>query len=181
MTQELARRLATIVALVERSAGKSLGRTAVMKLLYFLSTLRGVQLGYRFTLYSYGPFDSEVLQDLDYATNLGALTSKVVAHPGGYGYLIEPGPTANAAMSFDATFVASRQEDLAWVLNEFGRLGAADLELASTIIYIDRQSSVQDIDGLASSVNAVKPHFSVDRIRDRIQTFSERGWLQSIH
>src|SRR5262249_12172233 len=62
MTQELARRLATIVALVERSSGKSLGRTAVMKLLYFLSALRGVQLGYRFTLYSYGPFDSEVLQ-----------------------------------------------------------------------------------------------------------------------
>src|ERR1700674_384358 len=65
MNQELTNRLAVLTRLVKRSPMKDLGRTAIMKLAYFLTIVRDVPLGYRFTLYSYGPSDSSVLQDVD--------------------------------------------------------------------------------------------------------------------
>ena len=69
-------RLATIAYLCTRAPGEGIGRTAVMKLCYFLQTLKGVPLGYRFTLYSYGPFDSDVLSDLGTAESRKAVSSE---------------------------------------------------------------------------------------------------------
>ena len=65
-------RLALISTLAERTTGKPLGRTALIKLCFFLQTMRSVPLGYHFTLYSYGPFDPDVLADLNSAEALGA-------------------------------------------------------------------------------------------------------------
>ncbi len=181
MTEDLARRISIIVALVQQAPGQRLGRTAVMKLLYFLSVLRNVSLGYRFTLYSYGPFDSEVLQDLDYAQSLGALTTRVVGNAVGYGYDIQPGSEADSAQDFAPKFLRKHQNDVAWVLQHFGRFGAADLELAGTIVYVDRESSAQTIDELAQRVRDVKPHFTIPKIRERIQEFKDENLLKSIH
>ena len=69
-------RIATLVAIAERRPG--LGRTALMKICYLLQTLGDVPLGYHFTLYSYGPFDSDVLADLASAEVLGGVSSRVV-------------------------------------------------------------------------------------------------------
>jgi len=182
MTEELARRIAVMVSLVERAPGKRLGRTAIMKLLYFLATLRNVDLGYRFSLYSYGPFDSEVLQDLDYAKNLSIISSRVVGYPSGYGYELEPGPDTTSARSFDARFLRQHESDLIWVINRFSRLSASDLELTSTIVYADREASGDtDINTLAQSVRDVKPHFSIQKISEWIGKLSGEGLLQSIH
>ena len=57
-------RLALITVLAARSKGGYMGRTALMKYMYLLQTVRGLPLNYRFTLYSYGPFDADVLVDL---------------------------------------------------------------------------------------------------------------------
>jgi hypothetical protein len=76
-------RIAVITRLAERSPG--LGRTALMKYCYFVQTLRRVPLGYSFSLYSYGPFDSDVLADLDVTESMGGVKTEVVYHTGGYG------------------------------------------------------------------------------------------------
>ena len=55
-------RTASIAELV-RKASAGFGRTALMKCLYFLQTVHRVPLGYHFGLYTYGPFDSDVLSD----------------------------------------------------------------------------------------------------------------------
>ena len=73
MNEELQRqRLSAILAVVKRRGRQGLGRTALMKFLYFLQQVRGVDLGYNFTLYTYGPFDAAVLEDLSSTTSLGA-------------------------------------------------------------------------------------------------------------
>src|ERR1039458_986656 len=95
--------LATIVALVEKK--NPLGRTAMMKLCYFLQILRNVPLGYRFTLYAYGPFDSSVLSDLSTAASLRAVNSSVEIYPGGYGYKIRPGDRSDAVLQTGSSFV----------------------------------------------------------------------------
>jgi uncharacterized protein YwgA len=56
-------RLGILSELVARSNNK-LGRTALMKLAFLLQTVRGVPLGYHFRLYTYGPYDGDVLDDL---------------------------------------------------------------------------------------------------------------------
>src|ERR1035438_8492020 len=90
-------RLAVITDLCSRAPCGSLGRTALMKLCYFLQVLKGVPFGYRFTLYSYGPFDSNVLADLGTAESLGAVHSTVAYYSGGYGYNIQKAERADAA------------------------------------------------------------------------------------
>ncbi len=90
-----ANRIALIAQLAEITP--NLGRTALMKYCYFLQTIRKVPLGYSFSLYSYGPFDSDVLSDLGSAEALGGVKTRVEYHPGGYGYRIEKGERTDAA------------------------------------------------------------------------------------
>src|SRR5271170_4817700 len=73
-----------------------LGRTAIMKLCFFLQESRGVPLGYQFSLYSYGPFDSDVLADIATAERLNVLKSSVVYYPSGTGYEYTLGPGADS-------------------------------------------------------------------------------------
>jgi uncharacterized protein YwgA len=70
-------RYALIAELAHRS--DSLGRTSLQKKIYLLQTLFYVNLGYDFTLYTYGPFTSEILSDLDVAEAMGAVRVNSVA------------------------------------------------------------------------------------------------------
>jgi uncharacterized protein len=178
MNQELANRLAVLTRLVKKSPSQDLGRTAIMKLAYFLTTVRDVPLGYRFTLYSYGPFDSSVLQDVDVASTLGALRSQPVSYPTGVGYSIQPANRSEEVESLAKAFLDEHEDDINWVIEEFGKLTAAELELASTIVYIDRESAGEiAAPELARRVHDVKPHFSIDRILGCAESLKSRHLL----
>src|SRR5882724_260152 len=125
-------RLAVITDLCLRAPAGALGRTALMKLCYFLQTLKGVPLGYHFTLYSYGPFDSEVLSDLGTAESLRAVTSDIVYYQGGYGYKIQKGERADTLIGNNVNFLDKYRGSMDWVMAEFGKHSSADLELEST-------------------------------------------------
>src|SRR5262245_24920194 len=137
MTDNLLERVALIAEIVRR-APTALGRTAVMKCLFFLKALRKVPLSYRFRLYTYGPFDSDVLYDLRYAESLAAVKSLLVAYSGGRGYEYEPGPQAEKISRQAAEFLKQYEESIDWIVKEFGNRSAMDLEMASTLVYIDR-------------------------------------------
>jgi uncharacterized protein YwgA len=180
MDRELTNRLAVLTRLVKKAPGTDLGRTAMMKLAYFLTTLRNVPLGYRFTLYSYGPFDSAVLQDVDVASNLGALKSFHRFYPSGSGYSIQPGPSSEEIETLADEFLASHNEDIQWVMEEFGRMTANDLELFSTVVYVDRESNADiNEEELAKRVRDVKPHFTSERILSSIRVLESKGLLVS--
>ena len=72
--------------LAELARQARLGRTALMKILFFLQESRGVPLNYQFSLYSYGPFDSDVLSDISSAERLNVLKSTTIYYPSGIGY-----------------------------------------------------------------------------------------------
>jgi uncharacterized protein len=90
-------RLAILAALAQAHPG--FGRTALMKLAYFLQVLKGVPLGYSFRLYTYGLYDAQVLEDL----KVGELTDVVrIAEKRtsfGVGSRIEPGPKAERVIA----------------------------------------------------------------------------------
>jgi len=144
-----------------------------MKLAYFLETLLNVSLGYRFTLYSYGPFDQTVLEDIDLAKCLGALRVTPVSYPSGVGYSISAGERASQFTS--SPFVREHETEIEWVLERFGEMTAAELELASTIVFTDRERGSVALSKreLAQRVQDVKPHFPVDRILSKIEDFCE--------
>ena len=176
-------RLAVITELVSRAPAGYVGRTALMKFCYLLQTVRGVPLGYRFTLYSYGPFDSSVLSDLGTAESLGAVRSNVVYHSGGYGYQISKGDGSDTVLRNGAEFLEKHRKDIDWVLDQFGSHGSAELELESTIVYADREAA-RNGEGLTSDelvrrVRDVKPHFGEGSIKDKVTLLREQGLLKS--
>jgi hypothetical protein len=136
-------RLAIIAALAHRLAG-GMGRTALMKLTYFLQILKDVPLGYSFRLYTYGPFEPQVLEDLKVAEMMGAVRSTVFSYPGGYGYEIRPGEDADRVTGRAQDELAAHEGALDWVVGEFGSRSAIDLEMASTIVYVDRAAAAID-------------------------------------
>jgi len=176
-------KLAVITDLVSRAPG-NLGRTGVMKCLFFLKTLKGVPLPYTFRLYTYGPFDSHVLEDLQYAESLGAIRSTLVAYPGGYGYQFQAGPEAAKIEERASEFVSRYRDSISWVLKEFGNRTAVDLEMASTLIYVDRmfaeKGSKAQISELAKTVHNIKPHLATEVIESEAGRLNEAGLLNAI-
>lgn len=175
-------RLAVITWLAENARG--LGRTALMKYCYFLQVVRGVPLGYRFSLYSYGPFDSDVLSDLDTAEAMAGVKSSVAYHAAGYGYRIEPGDRADRIKQLGEPFLAEHGASLQWVTDQFRDLNASELELASTLVYSDREASRRGegltIPELSQRVRDLKPRFSIQQIESCCERLRQQGLLKSI-
>jgi uncharacterized protein YwgA len=175
-------RLATVVTIVQKRPG--LGRTALMKLCYFLQSLRRVPLGYRFTLYSYGPFESDVLSDLTSAESLGAIRSRVVQYSGGYGYEIQPTDKSELVMSLAHEFVLKHTPDIDWVIDRFAGFRASDLELLSTVIYVDREYAQTDEtlnrEEIVRKVHEIKPGFHEEFIADKVNYLDALNVFQSV-
>jgi|SRR6185437_2961521 len=161
--------------------GGCIGRTALMKACYLLEVVRGVPLPYRFTLYSYGPFDKSVLYDLAVAGNLGLVEEQCVVNSMSYGYEIRSNADDNRLDELGEGFLAEHADSIAWVVGEFGGYSASQLELAATIIYADRESMDEDrgetAATLAAAVLALKPRFPSEVIAGEIQMLREKGLL----
>lgn len=175
-------RLAVIARLSERVPG--LGRTALMKLCYFLQQLRRVPLGYHFTLYAYGPFDPDVLADLDAVEALGGVKSQLVYYPSTYGYQIKADEGSSRVQEAGLEFLNKHREDIEWVVSEFASLNSADLELVSTIVYADaeigRVPSKGTLFTLVQMVRDLRPHFSESQIRQIAEELQAKGILRHL-
>jgi len=177
-------RLTLIPVLAERHPTRHIGRTALMKYMYFLQTLRNVPLGYSFSIYSYGPFDSDVLSDLSMAESMSLVSSTPVSFAGGYGYRIQAAPGAARLKEEARDFLSKHKEDIDWLFREFGGLNSAELELASTIVFVDREFDEIGVPDLTTEliacVNEIKPHFSRDQIEKSVESLRRKEILTSV-
>ena len=131
--QKVARQLAR---LVEQSPHGTLGRTAIVKLLYLVQEVRAVPLGYDFRLYTYGPFASEVLDNLGTAQSFQSIHIKTILYPSGYGYEVRAGSKAETVKECVADWLASHESALTWAVENFGGRSASELEIIATIVYV---------------------------------------------
>lgn len=148
-------RLAMISELVRR-AGREVGQATLMNWLYLLKAVKHAPLPYSFSLYAYGPFDGSVIEDVQYAEYLGIIESKMVQYPGGYGYSFRTGPQADWIATQVDDFLNSQNDSIAWVLREFGERTAVELEIATTLIYVDRRGRVAGTASTADLVEVVR-------------------------
>ena len=172
-------RLALLTELVRRVPHQTVGRTALMKLLFLLTVVRDVPVGYHFRMYTYGPFDSEVLSDVDYAARLDAVSVEMEWYPNGYGYLIRPGESAGDVVDRSGTFLVEHRQDIDWLMDNFGALSAGDLELLSTIVFVHREHEVSSMEETVKVVHEIKPRFPVPMIWEKAKRLQEAGAVRS--
>lgn len=176
----LAERIAVIAALIRR-APSGFGRTALMKCLYFLQTVRGVPLGYNFRLYTYGPFDADVLSDLSLSERLSAVESDLSQFPGGYRYELRGGGAAERTIEGGRDFISLYDKDIEWVVQVFAGRSAIDLESASTLVFIDRSIAENgrnvSLRELAQKVHEVKPHLDWRMIEKEARNLKQHALL----
>jgi hypothetical protein len=175
-------RLAVITWIAENTSG--LGRTALMKYCYFLQIVCGVPLGYRFSLYSYGPFDSDVLSDLDIVESMAGVKSTVEYFSGGYGYRIECGENAAGVKRLGEGFLQTYEQQLQWVVDQFSGWSASDLEVATTLVYSDREAARRrerlTLSELAHGVRELKPRYGISQIESYAEKLVQRRLLTSL-
>lgn len=176
------RGLATISELIESSGSNQPGRTAIMKYLYLLKTLRKVPLDYHFRLYTYGPFDSHVLDDLKYAETLDAVKSDLFEYQFGRGYRFRSGSESAALRARAEDFLEECRDDIEWVVKEFGDRSASELETLSTIVYVDReQNEPASVEEIAAKVHEVKPHIAKNIIEGEVKKLKAKALLEHVN
>ena len=109
-----------------------LGKTVLMKFAYLLQEVYCIPLGYRFSLYTYGPYSKEVLADLDQAESLGWVHVNMGSDAAGYNISASensPGPNG-----FDDHF-RQYEHQLSRAIEQFGHFRAKELELRTTAAY----------------------------------------------
>jgi len=177
-------RIGVIAALVDKAPGQTLGRTAVMKLAYFLQVLKKVPLGYDFRLHTFGPFDPDVLDDLAYARIYGAVKERMIVQSEGYHYEIKPGKRSAHVQEESESWLDHHREAIDWVIQEFGSLTAPDLELCSTIIFADRENLKErknvSLEELAKQVHGIKPRFRFPYVLKKSHDALDWGLLKAI-
>ena len=92
-----------------------------------------------FRLDTYGPFDADVLNDLETAQSFQSLHVKTGIYPSGYGYEVKTGAKGESTKERVTDWLASHQSDLTWAVKDFAARSASELELLATIVYVDRE------------------------------------------
>lgn len=171
---------ALLTELAVRMHGRGrLGKTAVQKLVYFLQELHGVDVGYDFPLYTYGPYSSDLMYDLDVCDGMGGVA--IQYQPAINGYDIKPGPIADKVRREAGEFLRDNAAAIDAVVSEFGSCSARDLELRATIVFAEREGRRRGQPltraTLVERVAEIKPHFSRAEISGALDSLARRGHI----
>ena len=164
--RELKRQLPLELARRLQDKSPQFGKTVFMKLVYLLQELYGVPLGYRFSLYTYGPYSPEVLADLEYAKQRRQVNVEYSGDPKG-GFRISTGERADAHVE-QSIPTASYEDKLNELVARFGSFNARELELRTTSIFVwnkIRPKNEGDFNKVIQAVFHLKPHFEKNAIR----------------
>lgn len=176
----LNRRVSLISKITEMNPG--LGKTAMMKLVFLLQTVCKIPLGYDFNIYTYGPYSSEVMEDIDWARYQDIISIETVIYPTGHtGYNLKPSINIKKIMQEESKFIAIYQPEIEKVVSIFGNKTAKELELLTTIVYLYQNYIMNhwecNIEEVSKNVHEVKPHFHISEIRKEYTYLEDLGFL----
>jgi uncharacterized protein YwgA len=179
------KRYALIAELAKRlePVSPQFGKTALQKLVFFLQEVYEIDCGYDFSLYSYGPFDSQLLGDLDLVEHWGCVSvTRINNTPGGYQIRPADGVDSirdKAAGFLDATRTKQAIDDLIAI---YGAMTAKDLELRATTVYVAKNLKTKwtlvPKENVCDLVGQIKPKFTAQEIEQAVMELSERDHIQ---
>jgi uncharacterized protein YwgA len=158
-----------------------IGKTAIMKYMYLLQKVYKVPLGYEYSIYTYGPYASDVMGDLDHAEYLGIIDVKREVYDNGIsGYSISDTEEAKDAIEREKETVDAFNDSIQSMLALFRDKTAKELELSTTIIYVYSNFVVNGwtIDEVPGDVHEIKPHFDLQTIKDEYNRLESQGILE---
>ena len=158
---------ALVAFLIEQSAQarQQLGKKALQKKVHLIQELGGVDTGYRFSFYTYGPYSASLAGDLDVIANSGG--AKICYISWDNRYSIEPGEHTKRMIERGQEFFDKYQATVDKVLAAFGNRSAKGLELVSTIAYLRRHAPQEEFDDdekLGKNIMDLKPKYSETEI-----------------
>ncbi|MCL2611286.1 MAG: hypothetical protein FWE02_06385 [Defluviitaleaceae bacterium] len=156
-----------------------IGKTAVMKVMFMLQSVKNCDLDYDFSIYTYGPYSADVTEDLDTLIFNDLVISTFSETEGtsysGYAFSLKDGTKLPEISEKDIDSL----KDIIKFSQE--KKTAKNLELYSTTIYMynhykrnKRENNELDI---LKNVNEIKPHFSIDQISKAFNELKERRYI----
>ena len=157
------------------------GKTVLQKMVFLLQEIYGVDAKYTFGFHTFGPFSPELLGDLDMAETYGAVDVKSV-NDGGHGYVIEPGARIEECLADANEFLKANSRHIENLVSAFGRKTAKELELLTTIIYLNKEIrfdvNTMTRDAAVDKIRELKPKFAEKEIRDAMITLESTHHVQ---
>ena len=170
---DMIKRFDIIHELAEKKPG--LGKTAMMKYLFLLQQIYDMPLGYDFEIYTYGPYASEVMEDINLAKHKNIISMEF----DNIGYAISAKDYQD-----DKTFSNDFENKINELLQLFGDKTAKDLELSTTIIYLYHNSKMNswgcDKETIANYVYEIKPHFTLETIQAEYDNLEKNKILEKV-
>ncbi len=159
------------------------GKTSLQKMVYLLQEIFNIDCGYDFEFYTYGPFASQILQDLDLVEHMGGVSVQPL-RSSNWGYEIHPGGQSELIREKASDFLNAPKVSgaISSLVGEFGNYCARDLELRSTVVYVERDFKRHD--GPTSTREAIrivkqlKPKFAADEILDVVEDLKSRKYIE---
>lgn len=152
----------------EQYPSKKFGKTPLVKLLYLAQELKNVNFGYDFDLYTFGPFDSTILYELDWLEENKHVDVKPAQN--GWGYDIKLLNEEIEAADGD------EEAALTAIVEEYGSFTAKRLEILATLLFFYRGGISNDKE-LVSSVKGIKPRYSKPDINHELDILKKRGLI----
>lgn len=155
----------------------NIGKTAVMKCIYLLQTIKKIPLGYHFEIYTYGPYSSVVMDEIDYARQCGFISVESMTYPTGqFGYQIKCNEYGKDMVS-KSTLVSNYETEINDIMSEFGDKKASELELLSTIVFVATVYKLQSKEEITDLVEKIKPKFKKEYIGEKYDYLKERAYI----
>lgn len=179
MNATTSKRLATILEFTKRKPG--IGKTAMMKFIYFLQEIHHCSLKYDYEIYTYGPYSHAVIEDIDLANHYNLIKMNIILYNKAYGYSLEPVECVENKISIDKRFVELNKKSIDNIMFHFENKSAKELELLSTIIYLNNlyknKSNSFPNKEFFENVRDIKPHFKLDEIEKNYLNLKSINYL----
>lgn len=164
------RRLAIIQEIVTYL--EDTGKTNIQKIVYFLQESLGIELGYPFRMYHYGPYSDDLDGDLSLSQALGNIT--IMPDQNGFGYHVMP--TDKASGSWPAE-LSPRREQIGDAIGKLGELSTWMLELYATIHFVSEVETEISREEVLTTVKSLKPKFTEHVIQSAYRNLQKAGLI----
>ena len=167
-------------------ANQELGKSTLQMTVHLMQELGGVDAGYRFALYTYGPYSASLAGDLDVIEISDG--AKVSYSSSDNRYRIHASEHTPEVVKIGENFVNANQPTIERVLETFGDRSVRSLMLLTTIAYLRRHSPEDEFEDdkmLAKRVRDLKPKFeeaevgaAIHEVKDFLSVASKSPILQ---
>jgi uncharacterized protein YwgA len=166
---EITRQAVVLLDLIEslKSKGSWCGETHVQKSTFFLQAMTGVDIGFEFTLYKYGPYSFDLNSTL---ASLQAATLLKLESTPPYGSMLSPAPEWAHLKSQYPKTLAQFSGRIKFITDWLASKNVASLERLSTALFVKIESpEATTVEERAELIRKLKQHVQPEEATQAVQ------------